>query len=260
VLALLVGSTCITAAEELKIGGTGAALGTMRLLADEFMAGNPDIRIAIVPNLGSGGGIKAVVAGAIGLSVTSRPMNEDERKLGAVEVEYARTAFVFAISSKSRVTGITSRELADIYSGKMVAWADGSPVRIVLRPAGDHDTEIVQSISPEIRRGLAAAKSRPGVRFSVTDQDAADDLERIPGAIGPSSLALIMSERRNLKALALDGKEPTPINAASGSYPYYKQLFLVTGARRPAAVERFAAFVRSPAGRKILSSNGQWIP
>jgi phosphate transport system substrate-binding protein len=259
-LALLLGSYGGAAAEEFKIGGSGAALGTMRLLAEEFVARNPDIRITNVPSLGSGGSIKAVVAGAIGLAVTSRPMNESERKLGAVEMEYARTPFVFAVSTKSRVTAITSGELADIYAGKMVAWADGSAVRIVLRPASDVDTEMVRNISPEIGRALVAAEARPGVHFSVNDQDAANDLEKIPGAIGPSSLALIASEKRALRALKLDGTEPTPMNAASGAYPYYKRLFLVTGAKRPAGVERFVAFVQSSAGRKILVGNGQWIP
>ncbi|MDO8595105.1 MAG: substrate-binding domain-containing protein [Sulfuricaulis sp.] len=259
-LALLLGFSGGAAAEELKIGGSGAALGTMQLLAAEFTATNPDIRVTTVPSLGSGGSIKAVLAGAIGLAVTSRAMNESERKLGAVEIEYARTPFVFAVSTKSRVTAITSGELADIYAGRMVTWADGSPVRIVLRPASDIDSEMVKNISPAIRRGLAAAEARPGVQFSVNDQDAANDLEKIPGAIGPSSLALIVSEKRALRALKLDGREPTPLNAASGAYPYYKHLFFVTGAKRAPAAERFVAFVQSPAGRKILATNGQWIP
>jgi len=260
VLALLLGFSTGAAAEEFRIGGTGAALGTMRLLADEFSAGNPDIRVTIVPSLGSGGSIKAVVAGAIGLAVTSRAMNESERKLGAVEMEYARTPFVFAVSTKSTVTAISSRELADIYAGKMATWADGSPVRIVLRPASDIETEMLRNISPEIRRGLVAAEARPGVQFSVSDQDAANDLEKIPGAIGPSSLSLIVSEKRALRALKLDGREPTSANAASGAYPYFKRLFIVTGTKRSATVDRFVAFVQSSAGRKILASNGQWIP
>ncbi len=259
-LALLLGFSAGAAAEEFRIGGTGAALGTMQLLAAEFTAANPDIQITTVPSLGSGGSIKAVVAGAIGLAVTSRPMNESERKLGATEMEYARTPFVFAVSTKSKVTAITSGELADIYAGKKVTWADGSPVRIVLRPVSDIDTEMVKAISPAIRQGLAAAEARPGVRFAVNDQDAANDLEKIPGAIGPGSLALIVSEKRALRALKLDGREPTPANAASGAYPHYKRMFLVTGAKRTAAVERFVAFVQSPAGRKILTTNGQWIP
>lgn len=260
-IALVLGfSGGAAAADTLRIGGTGTALGTMRLLADEFMKNNPEVRFTIVPSVGSTGGMKAVTDGAIDLAVTSRSMNESERKRGATEIEYARTPFVFAVSTKSRLTAITHRELVNIYTGNIVKWADGNPVRIVLRPASDTDTAIVKNISPEIRQGLAEAEQRPGVRVSVTDQDAADDLERIPGAIGPSSLALILSEKRALRALKLDGKEPTPANAASGTYPYYKRLFLVTGPKRSAAVERFITFVQAPAGRKILAGNGHWIP
>ncbi len=221
---------------------------------------HPESPVTIVPSLGSRGGIKAVLAGSIGLAVVSRALDERERMLGAVEIEYARTPFVFAVSAESRVTAITSGELADIYSGKMVTWADGSSIRLVLRPASDIDTVIVKDISPEIRRGVLGAQARPGVRVAVSDQDAATDLEKIAGAIGPSTLALIVSEKRPLRALGLDGKEPTLMNAASGTYPLSKRLFLVTGAKRPAVVEQFVRFVQSPAGRKVITSNGQWIP
>lgn len=248
------------AAEGFTIGGTGAALGTMQLLANEFRTRNPDILITIASSLGSHGSIKAMLDGAIGLAVTSRAMDERERKLGAVEIEYARTPFVFAVSAASALTAISTRELTDIYSGKMAAWPDGSPVRVLLRPDSDIDTEIVRNISPAMRQGVLAAESRPGVRFSVNDQDLANDLEKIEGAIGPSTLALIVSENRALRALKLDGREPTPMNAASGAYPYYKRLFLVTRGRRTAAVAGFIAFVQSPAGRKILIGNGHWIP
>jgi phosphate transport system substrate-binding protein len=248
------------AGEEIKIGGTGAALGTMQLLADQFGHSNPGIRIITVPNLGSAGGIKAVNSGAIDLALSSRPLNESEGKLPLSQLEYARTPFVFAVSSKSAARAITRHELADIYAGKAAKWTDGSAIRLVLRPPSDVDTEMVRSLGPDVAQALAAAEKRPGVQFSVTDQDAAGDLERIPGAIGPSSLALIVSERRALRTLRLDGVEPTPANAAAKTYPLYKQMFFVTGRKRAPAVELFIAFVQSASGRKILSENGHWIP
>jgi phosphate transport system substrate-binding protein len=247
-------------AEEMKIGGTGASLGTMGLLADRFGQNNPDIKIITVPNLGSAGGIKAVDKGAIELALTSRPLNASEGALGVSQLEYARTPFVFAVATKSAVRAITREELADIYAGKTVKWPDGSAIRVVLRPPSDIDTAMVRGVSAGVGQGLSVAEKRPGVQFSVTDQDAAGDLERIPGAIGPSSLALILSERRSLRALKLDGVEPTPANAASNAYPLYKRLFFVTGAKRPPAVERFIAYVQSAEGRKILTDNGHWVP
>jgi len=260
VFALLPGFMGSAAAEELKLGGTGAALGSMRLLANEFSAKHPEIRLKIVPNLGSGGGIQAVLAGAIDLAVTSRPLNAEERQRGAAESEYGRTPFVFAVAAKTAIVAITSQELAEIYAGTRVKWPDGSPIRIVLRSPSDIDTEMVKAISPEIRAGVTAAAERPGVKIALTDQDAANDLERIPGAVGPVALSLVISEKRALRALRLDGIQPTLQNAASQTYPYSKRMFLVTGAKRTATAADFAAFVLSPAGRKILAANGHWLP
>lgn len=51
----------------------------------------------------------------------------------------------------------------------------------------------------------------------------------------------MVSEKRALRALKLDGREPTPGNAASGACPYDKRSFLVTGSKRPEVVDRFVA-------------------
>lgn len=260
VLALVFLSTIEAAAQELKIGGTGTALGGMRLLGDEFTRRNPDLHLKILPSLGSAGGIQALIAGAIDIAVSSRPLTENERDRGATEIEYARTPLVFAVSVNSTVTALSTGELADIYLGKSVTWPDGGAIRLVLRPKFDSDTDILTSISPAMRRGLAVAHARPGVRFAATDQDAADDLERIPGAVGSISLAVIAAEKRPLRALQLDGTTPTPMNAASGAYPFAKGQYLVTLAKRSTAVDRFVAFVQSAPARQILTSHGYWIP
>lgn len=259
-IALLPAIPGAAAADEIKIGGTGAGLGAMRLLADEFSANHPETRVVILPSLGSKGGIRAVIGGAIDLAVSSAPLSEDERRLGATAVEYGRTPLVFAVPASSAVKSISRAELAGIYAGKMVKWPDGSPLRVILRPAGDNDTRMVKELSPEIKQGHEAAERRPGVNISGTDQEAAEHIEKIPGAIGPTSLSLILSEKRALRALQLDAKEPTPDNAARGVYPYSKRLFLVSGAGRSASAARFIAFVQSSGGRKILADHGHWFP
>ncbi|MBI3526047.1 MAG: substrate-binding domain-containing protein [Betaproteobacteria bacterium] len=259
-LALLASAAGAATADEIRIGGTGAALGAMRQLAGEYSVMFPEARVVILPSLGSKGGIRAVASGAIDLAVTSFPLSEDDLRLGLTAVEYGRTPFVFAVSQASGITSISHVELAGMYAGKILQWPDGTPIRVLLRPAGDGDTRLVKALSPEIRRAYEAAENRPGVNIAATDQEAAEYLEKIPGAIGPASLSLILSEKHALRALKLDGKEPTPGNAASGIYPYSKRLFLVSGRRRSEAAVRFAAFIQSPAGRKILAANGHWFP
>lgn len=247
-------------AEELKIGGTGNALGTMQRLADAFVQQNPEMKVTVLPSLGSSGAIKAVPQGAIDIGLSSRPLTDEERQRGAISVEYARTPLVFAVPTASKVTAVTIEQIADIYAGRLMNWPDGGPPRPVLRQPGDDNTRQVRNISPALDQAITVAEQRSGLPFAVTDQDAADKIGSIPGAIGVTTLALILSENRPLRPLQLDGVEPTAANAASGRYPHHKRLFLITLAEPSATVQRFTAFMRSPPGREILTDTGHWIP
>ena len=258
-VALALTLTSAAQAQEIKIGGTGAALGTMQRLAHAYANTLADATITVLPSMGSGGGIKAVLAGAIQIGVSSRPLSEAETRAGAVSVEYGRTPFVFATSAGNKVTGITTQSLADFYAGKVEQWPDGSRVRLVLRPIGDMDSETIKAMSPAMREAKLAAEQRKGMLFTVTDQETASAIEKTPGALGPSTLALMVSEKRALKALTLDGVGPSVQNIANGSYPLVKQLLMVTGPKTPPEALAFVSFVQSAAGREILHQTGHWV-
>ena len=78
----------VAAENVLKIGGTGSALGTMKLLAEAYEKSHPGIRVQILPSLSSTGGIKAAVEGAIDIGLSGRPLKEEERGKGAIQREY----------------------------------------------------------------------------------------------------------------------------------------------------------------------------
>jgi len=247
-------------AEEIMIGGTGGALATMKLLGDAYSKNHPETKIIVLPSLGSGGGIKAVIAGAIQVAVSSRPIKDSETSLGASAFEYARTPFVFVVPLKSKTQAITSADLVDIYSGTRDRWPDGTRIRLVLRPVGDSDSDMVKSISPEVKQAKLRAEKRPGMLFAVTDQEAADNIEKIAGAFGTSTLAQLVSEQRALRPLRFNGVEPSAQTVADGRYPYFKPLFIVTSPKSPASAQLFAEFVRSAAGREILARTGHALP
>ena len=106
-------------ATTLKIGGTGAGLGTMRILADAFTRSNPDISVEVPGSLGSRGGIKAVIAGALGVGLSSRPLKSKERQAGARQIHYARTPFVLVTSARDSnpSPALSSPQLVEIFSG-----------------------------------------------------------------------------------------------------------------------------------------------
>ena len=68
----------LLAEESLRIGGTGAALGTINLLANAYSEINPDTSVEVLPSLGSGGGIKALIGGRIDIALSTRPASKEE--------------------------------------------------------------------------------------------------------------------------------------------------------------------------------------
>lgn len=70
------------------------------------------------------------------------------------------------------------------------------------------------------------------------------------------TLALILSERRPLEALSLDGVAPSPKTITDGSYPYFKSMYLVTKPKHSELTRRFVSFVISAQAREILTALG----
>lgn len=248
----------LSQADGIKIGGSGGALGTMKLLAEAYKKAHPGTEITVLPSLGSGGGIKAMLGGAIEIAVSARPLEDAELRQGAVQRVLGRTPFVFAVAASSPVSSITLQEVKAIFHGELVEWPDGTRIRLVLRPITESDTIIVKKMGDDMARAADAAHGRAGMLFAVTDQETAESLERIPGAFGTTTLAQIISEERALKALALNGMAPNPKTIRSGAYPYSKTFYLVAGRSPGKTARRFIEFVFSERGRQILSGAGYW--
>ncbi len=254
--AILLMTTLAVQAEAIKIGGTGTGLGAMKLLAQEFKKSHPDAQLIVTPSLGSTGAIKAVLAGAIDLGISARPLSTQEQRQGASARAYARTPFVMVTGVQNKSTGLSLSQLVQIYSGKVSQWPDGSPIRLVVRPDADADSQLLRAFSAEMNSAVSLALARPGLRMADTDQDNADALEQLPGSLGTATLSQILTENRALKALALDGVVPTLEALAAKRYPHAKTLHLVSAAKPSALAQDFAAFVRSPAGQAVLARTG----
>jgi|APCry1669189241_1035207.scaffolds.fasta_scaffold09292_2 phosphate transport system substrate-binding protein len=260
-----IGTVCAFAmvcahADSIKIGGTGTALGSIKLLAQEFNRLKPEAQLIITPSLGSTGAIRAVIAGAIDIGISARPASVEELRQGVSTRVYAKTPFVIASAAKTKVMGLTLTEVTAIYSGTQTHWPDGSQLRLVVRPDADADTVLLRAISPEMSQAISLALTRKGLRMADTDQDNIDALEKLPGSLGTSTLTQLATEGRAVKALALNGVAPTLQNLSTGSYPYFKTLHLVTGPKPAPLAKDFVSYIQSPAGQAVLARSGNLAP
>jgi phosphate transport system substrate-binding protein len=240
----------------IKIGGSGGAYGAIALVADAFKKRYPDISIEFSPSLGSTGGIKAVLSGALDLGLITRPLTEAELRQGAVAVEYGRTLVMLVTSHKGAGINFTLKQIASLYSAEINSYPDGAPIRLILRPWVDSDTAFLVSLSPEIADALRKAHAREGLIVALTDQDNAESLEKIRGAIGWLTLAQLTSEKRQVTPITIDRIMPSLVTLASGAYPYSRSFSVVTSATPAPQVKSFIEFLTSIEGREILLKNG----
>lgn len=246
----------LLAQETIRIGGTGTGLGTIALLASAFQKKHPEIKIRIMPSIGSSGAIKAAAQDALDIGLNGRPLTDAETRLGLVVTEYAETPFVFAVRHDVPVQNLTSDELIKIYAGVMTAWPNGEWVRVVLRPRSDADTIIARGISPEMNAAVNSALAREGMLMAATNQESNEMIDKTSGSIGFSTLTQIMTEKHPVKALAINGVEPVVHGRANRNYPFMKRLSMLTRPASSPAVRQFIDFVRSPEGTQLLQKTG----
>lgn len=249
-------------AETLALGGTGAGLATMRALGDAFAreraaAGNVVV-VEVLPSVGSSGGVKAVLHGALEVGIIARDLTAAERSSDIVKLPFAATAMAF-LTSNRRVKDLTRGDIGAIVLGAAAKWADGTPIRIILRPADDTDSTLFKSYFPEVAAEYDALRRRRELPVTATDQENAKLAEQMPGSFTLGAYAQMIGEKRNLTILSIDGVEPTPANVASKRYPYTKTFYLVVKSKPSPLARAFLDFIASPAGQGILEKTG-WTP
>ncbi len=242
------------AADTLRMGGSGSAIGTLKRLGAAFAAGSAT-KVDVVPSLGSTGGIRAVSDGVLDIGASARLLKPEEAATGLIQVLVARSPFGLVTSHRSP-NGLKSAEIAELFKSEKSRWADGAPMRIILRPKGDSDTALLGAIFPGMSVALEQARRRADVPLAANDQDNADLAERMAGSLTGFPLAQIMTEKRGLRFVAIDGVEPTFENFEKGTYPYAWTMYFVFPATKSPAAERFMAFVRSPQGQNLLRETG----
>jgi phosphate transport system substrate-binding protein len=236
------------------VAGSGSNIPITRALAAAF-PGAPDRRPVVHPSIGSGGGLRALLDGAIDLALVSRTLAPTERELGLVETPYARVPVIFAVNASVPDTGLSSADLLAIFRRERTTWSDGSPIIVLQREPGDSSHRAVARHLPGFEAANDVAYERESFRVLYLDDDMRDALAATPGAVGLFGQGAVPSELP-IRGLSVDGVSPTVDNVAEGRYPLFKDLsFVSAGPPRGPAAE-FVDFSHSPAGDAIISANG----
>jgi phosphate transport system substrate-binding protein len=238
-----------------RIGGTGIALAALQEVGASLTAAESGVRVEILPSMGTPGGIKALIAGAIDIAVAARPLKPEEKAQGLEEAACMTTALVF-VSSHRQAAGVTRAQLPGLYADTSPNWPDGTPLKIILRSrAGSENPYLVAAI-PAMGPALDAAYKRQGMPVGSTDQENARLALDTAGSFTVMTLLQVKAEHIALNVLSLDGVGPSAQTLANKTYPFPLRLCLVVSNRKEPASARFIAHLRSSAGTNLIESLG----
>ncbi len=240
----------------LVLTGSTTVLPIAQLCAEKFMDQHPDVNISVRGG-GSGVGIAALIDGTCDIAMASRPMKTKELKsargkgINPLATVIAKDGIAIIVHPSNPLSEITLAQLKDIYTGKISNWKDvgGKPGKIVVisRDVASGTFEVFKKIV------LKGAKTRADALMLASNKAVATTVEKTPGAIGYVGVGYISSK---VKALAVDGVEPTKETVVSGKYKLARPLYLYTDGKPTGLAKEFIDFVLSPEGQEIVDKIG----
>lgn len=238
----------------LKVGGTGAATALLDQLAPAFEA-ETGIKLEVFSGIGTSGANAAVADGKLGLAVSGRNLRDKEKERGLKLGAAYRTPFGL-VTSREGPDSLKKSEVLAIYQADNPLWRDGTPILINLRPADESDNVIMEEYFPGMAQTLQRLRKRRDLSIAATDQDNLDVAERAKGSLTATTLVQMLTEKRNLRFVAIDGVPATLENYRNGSYPYGKTLYVIVPPTMSPEAGSFLAFLAGPAGQTLTREAG----
>jgi len=238
----------------LRISGGTAHIPVMKAVARKIMTFNPGIRITIAGG-GSGVGIKQVGEGLVDIGNSGRQATGAEvERYGLKMYKWAIDGVAAVVNPDNSVASLSSRQLQDIFSGKIVSWKEvgGGDFSINVytrdRASGTRQVFWKKALKKsEITNGANVVVSNGAMKTAVNND---------PYGIGYVSVGFI---DEGVLALALDGIEPTMESVKSGRYRVARGLFSNTKGGAEGLAGKFIDYLMGPEGQAMAAEKG-FIP
>ena len=230
------------------VAGSTSVQPYAEILAEEYAIAYPGNNVDIQGG-GSSAGIQAAASGTADIGMSSRALSDKEQGFWVIEI--AKDGLAMIINPKNPIKSLTLEQIRGIYMLNITNWSElgGADARIhvITREEGSGTRGKFED--------LVMDKNKITPRAIVQDSNGAvrQLVSNDVNSIGFISLGLVDS---TVKALWLDGTEPSWENVINGSYTLYRPFLFVTGAEPEGQTKHFIDFVLSPEGQQLLANEG----
>ena len=221
-------------------------------LSEAFMEKYPKVTVT-AEFVGSGAGIEAVSNGTADIGNSSRNLKDEEKAKGVAENIVAIDGIAVVVDPANTVEDLTKDQLTSIYDGTVTNWKDvggnDAPIVVVGREAGCGTRGAFEEL----------LKLEDACKYSNELDSTGAVMAKVastPGSIGYVSLDVLAD---TVKALKLDGAEPTEENIKAGKYFLSRPFVMATKgeiSEQSDLVKALFDFIYSDEGSELVKSVG----
>ena len=254
----VVAETSVSTEAATNLAGTITMAGSTSMeklanaVAESFMEKYPNVTVT-AEFTGSSAGVESLLAGSVNIGNSSRALKDSEKESGAVENVVAIDGIAVITDSANAVADLTKVQLAGIYTGQITNWSEiggeDSAIVVVGREAGSGTRGAFEELL-EIEDQCAYANELDSTGAVMAK------VASTPGAIGYVSLDVLDD---TVKALALEGVEPTVDNIKAGNYFLSRPFVMATKgeiAEQDALVQELFNYLASDEGKEVITAVG----
>lgn len=233
------------------IAGSTSVQPYVEMLAEEFALISPDLMIDVQGG-GSSGGIQAAESHAADIGMSSRDLRGDELNLWSKVI--TKDGLAIIIHPENPVDSLTIEEIRGIYSGYYTNWSQvggkDARIHVIAREEGSGTRGAFEEMVMDGQR-ISPRSIVQNANGSVR-QLVADD----PLSIGFISLGLVDVGERPVKALHINGVEPSRENVINHTYTLFRSFLFVATEEPTGDIVQFIDFIMSEKGQALLSAEG----
>jgi len=250
----------VGAADEITYSGSSTiGMSVLQAGAISEFEKSTGIKFGSVDTLGSGKGLQALLDGKVTLAGASRTLKQEEKNKKLLGTAIGYDAIAVFVHKNNSVKNLTKEQIKGIFTGKIKNWKEVGGKDAPIKP----NTEIaVQKRATMLAfQEMAMDNASYGSGFKEIDlpRDQIVDVAKNEDAICSVSFGLLAAVpsdlRSNVKAVTINGVEPSGKNIQSGAYLISRPLLLVTNGLPKGNVKKFIDFMLSAEGQKIVNIN-----
>jgi phosphate transport system substrate-binding protein len=244
----------------LRFAGSSSMEPLVKELAEAYARLHPGTTFDIQGG-GSGAGVAAAGMGTVDIGNVSRWVEGGEFKkfpyLQLLTVGYDGLAII--VPADLKLPGLTMQQARGIFAGEITNFSqvDGPDAKIITvvpeQGRGSRDTfdELVMTY----REGGVKKQKQVSATITLAEgqESVSQVVARTPNSIGIASFS---SANEGVRAVAIDGAEPTGDNVLNGSYTIFRPFNMVTDGPPQGMAKAFMDFIVSQEGQTIIAKYG----